>query len=46
MEDVNHDSSELLNRERDLSLIYALFLLAQFRETSGYPLIVKLVSKE
>ena len=36
----------MLNRERDLSLIYALFLLAQFRETSGYPLIVKLVSKE
>ncbi|WP_269432753.1 hypothetical protein [Crocosphaera watsonii] len=27
MENVNHDSSELLNRERDLSLIYAMFLI-------------------
>ena len=45
IENVNHDSSELLNRERDLSLIYAMFLLAQFREPSAYPLIVTLVSK-
>ncbi len=46
IEDANDNPSELLEREGDMSLIYAMFLLAQFREISAYPLIVKLVSNE
>lgn len=44
LEDTNNNFSEILDRPNDLSLLYAMFLLAQFRETSAYPLIVKLVS--
>ncbi len=46
LEDANNDLVEVLDRPDDLSLLYAMFLLAQFRETLAYPLIVKLVSND
>src|SRR5687767_14441362 len=43
LERVADDPSEFLDLE-DYSYYYAIYLLAQFRETRAYPLIVRIVS--
>jgi uncharacterized membrane protein len=43
LEKVADDSDEVLDRE-DQSYFYALYLLAQFRETRAYPLVVRIAS--
>jgi len=43
LERVADDPDEILDRE-DSSYYYALYLLAQFRETRAYPLVVRIAS--
>lgn len=45
LEDLNEHPDDYLKRESDVSFLFSLYLLAQFREPLAYPLIVDFVSK-